>query len=234
MLAALEGVAPLDSFAAAQVRSRVLARLAPDDVVQVARLLTLTGGRDSALKLIAALVCADLAYPVRYQPGCVVGPTLVPLGIDVDAPIGHQRQLLDQLLPSTSPTLPSSGTLRGHLASLFDVPDPQSPARASARAVLESGVDLASAVRSVGAAVALQAAELRECEFSWLTAAIDLTAAVSPDGPLSRLWRRALSVPNISPSARFDRAAAEFVLLRLPATRSDDDVVEVFARAMPR
>lgn len=216
-------------FAASRARTRVLEQLDPDETVAVARLLARAGEQASATRLLADLVLREnVAAVPPYQPGSVAGPPLRSLGIEIDAPAAHYRELFDELLPSVSPFLTDNGTLRGHLASIFQEHDRSAEATQAACRLL-TGTPIEQALRDEAAATAAANAACREREFEWLAERFELAGLASGTTALSALWRRAAS---LVPERANRQPNAEAVLLRLRAARSDECVVAAFAAAL--
>ena len=218
-------------FAAERARIRVLEQLDPDQVVEVAQLLARADERESAVQLLTELVLRETAVTVPpYRPGSVAGPLLSSMGIEVDAPAAHYRELLSELLPSVSPSLTDTGTLRGHLASVLREHDHSAEASKAACHLL-TGTPIEQVLRDATAVAATANAACREREFEWLAARFQVAALACGRGALSGLWRRAAS---LVPHKAGHQPSAEAVLLRLRAARSEEDVVAAFAAALDR
>lgn len=216
-------------FAASHARSRVLAQLDPEQVLEVARLLALAGGEEVGTQLLADLVRSEVAKANRrYAPGCVAGLLLRPLGIDIDAPATNHRELLEDLLPAVSASVADTGTVRGHLASVLRADDHFADAALVAQRLLAE-VPLEQALQDAATTTAAADAAAREREFEWLARRFRVAGVAGGAGGLSRLWQRA--VPGVSGGANCT-PTPEAVLLRLRGARSDEDVVAAFAAAV--
>jgi hypothetical protein len=226
----LDAEAWRDSLSARKTRRELVRGLDQDAILALAEHARRLGDRPLALGLVRDMIVADIR-PLEnelYTPGEVMRRVLGRLCVWTPAAAHEYRELLDELIPSSSSL--DDDTPIYFLARVdIDPLDLDTPATAAARQIVD-GATYATTLSQLIQELHSASATAREREFDWLVDRLRLRFLPGDNG-LGTLWRDAADRARHTPefATELSREATQRVALRLACATDRTETVAALA-----